>query len=146
MDETTSAIESEMAMLLRLADRNRRSPALESTLDRSAYLVLSVLEQQRVANISTIAEALRLDASTVTRQVVAMEAAALVERRRDPADGRGTLVVATPHGITQLAATREVRSAVYADVLADWAFADREALGALLHRLNDDLDRYARRH
>ena len=146
MDETTGAIESEMAMLLRLADRNRRSPALESTLDRSAYLVLSVLGQQRVANISTIAEALRLDASTVTRQVVAMEAAALVERRRDPADGRGTLVVATPHGIAQLAATREVRSAVYADVVADWSPADRGTLAALLHRLNVDLDRYARRH
>ncbi len=146
MDETTGAIESEMAMLLRLADRNRRSPALESTLDRSAYLVLSVLEQHQVANISTIAEALRLDASTVTRQVVAMEAAALVERRRDPADGRGTLVVATPHGIAQLAATREVRSAVYADVVADWSPADRGTLAALLHRLNADLDRYARRH
>ena len=53
--------------------------------------------------------------------------------------------VATPHGITQLAATREVRSAVYADVLADWTVADRETLGALLHRLNVDLDRYARR-
>ncbi len=146
MDETTGAIESEMAMLLRLADRNRRSPALESTLDRSAYLVLSVLEQHQVANISTIAEALRLDASTVTRQVVTMEAAALVERRRDPADGRGTLVVATPHGIAQLAATREVRSAVYADVVADWSPADRGTLAALLHRLNADLDRYARRH
>ena len=146
MDETTGAIESEMAMLLRLADRNRRSPALESTLDRSAYLVLSVLEQHQVANISTIAEALRLDASTVTRQVVTMEAAALVERRRDPADGRGTLVVATPRGIAQLAATREVRSAVYADVVADWSPADRGTLAALLHRLNADLDRYARRH
>ena len=146
MDETTGAIESEMAMLLRLADRNRRSPALEPTLERSAYLVLTVLEQQPVANISTIAEALRLDASTVTRQVVAMEAATLVKRRRDPADGRGTLVVATPHGVAQLAATREVRSAVYADVLADWTFGDRQALAALLHRLNLDLDRYARRY
>ena len=33
----------------------------------------------------------------------------------------------------------------YADVLADWTVADRETLGALLHRLNVDLDRYARR-
>lgn len=146
MDETTGAIEREMAMLLRLADRSRRTPALEPTLERSAYLVLSVLEQQPVANISTIAEVLRLDASTVTRQVVAMESAALVERRRDPADGRGTLVVATPRGIAELAATREVRSAVYGDVLADWTPADRTALASLLHRLNADLDAYAHRH
>jgi DNA-binding MarR family transcriptional regulator len=144
MQEPVPQVEAEMALLLRLADRNRRSPLLDNTLERSAYLVLQILENRQPANISAIADALRLDASTVTRQVVAMETAALVERQRDPADGRGTLVVATPHGLAELASTRRARTELYGRVLARWSADERHELATLLHRFNSDLDSYAR--
>ena len=44
MDPAIADVERQVALLLRLADRNRRrSRRLEGTLDRSAYLALGLL-------------------------------------------------------------------------------------------------------
>ena len=145
--DPTSDVELQVALLLRLADHNRRSnPRLDGTLERSAYLALRHLAATGPSGINEIADHLRLDASTVTRQVLAMEAAGLVGRERDERDGRRSIITATPAGHDALAATREARAAVYDDLLAQWSSADRHALAALLGRLNDALDdRAARR-
>ncbi|HEX7805957.1 MAG TPA: MarR family transcriptional regulator, partial [Cellulomonas sp.] len=146
MDETAAAIETEVAMLLRLAGRpTRPSSELAGTLDRSAYLILRLLLAEHSESVNAIADRLRLDASTVTRQVIALEAAGHVTRRRCADDGRSTIVEPTPAGLAALAATRAARSVVYEDVLADWTPADRQALAALLARLNSSLDDRARR-
>ncbi|MNW63163.1 hypothetical protein D3C74_413420 [compost metagenome] len=73
-----------------------------------------------------------------------MEKAGLARRTRDPADGRAVLVEATPQGVDELARHREMRTELYAEVLADWSRLDRALLGELLERLNDDLDAYKR--
>jgi DNA-binding MarR family transcriptional regulator len=141
MDDTIARIEAEVAMLLRLADRNRRTgDALEGTLDRSAYLLLGRLATDGATNVNTLAGRLCLDPSTVTRQVLAMEADALVLRGRDPQDGRATLVTATDRGRAELAATRAARAALYAEMLAAWSPDDRTRMAELLARLNADLD------
>ena len=145
-DLAVTEIEAQVALLLRLADRNRRANSrLADSLERSAYLVLRLLDTTGPAGINEIADHLRLDASTVTRQVLAMESAGLVTRERDPLDGRRAVVTGTPAGVAALAQTRSARAEVYADVLADWDAADREHLAALLTRLNDDLDAHAGR-
>ena len=145
MDDTIARIEAEVAMLLRLADRNRRTgDALEGTLDRSAYLLLGRLADG-AANVNALARQLCLDPSTVTRQVLAMEADALVRRSRDPQDGRATLVTATDRGRAALAGTRAARAALYSSMLADWPPDDRTVMAKLLARLNADLDARARR-
>lgn len=142
--DPTADVELQVALLLRLADHNRRSnPRLGGTLDRSAYLALRHLAATGPAGINEIAHHLRLDASTVTRQVLAMEAAGLVSRERDTHDGRRAVITATPAGHEALAATREARGAVYDELLADWAPADRRDLAVLLQRLNDALDNRA---
>ena len=144
MDDVIGRIESEVAMLMRLADRNRRGGALEKTLDRSAYLLLRQLTTVGDGNVNTLARQLVLDPSTVTRQVLAMEDAGLIERGRDPQDGRATLVTATARGREALASTRAARAELYAKVLADWSDADRSSIADLLTRLNADLDARAR--
>jgi DNA-binding MarR family transcriptional regulator len=146
MEQTAAAVEAGVAMLLRLAGRpTRPSAELHSALDRSAYLILRLLEAEGSESITAIADRLRLDASTVTRQVIAMESAGHVTRRRDAADGRSTIVEATAHGLDTLASTRAARSRVYDDVLRDWSPADRQMLAELLERLNASLDDRARR-
>lgn len=146
MDPTTAAIETEVAMLLRLAGRPARpSSGFDGSLDRSAYLILKFLLTEHSASVNEIADHLRLDASTVTRQVIALETAGHVTRRRATDDGRSTIVEPTPAGLAALAAARAARSAVYEDVLADWTAAERQALAALLARLNVSLDDRARR-
>ncbi|WP_456844529.1 MarR family winged helix-turn-helix transcriptional regulator [Cellulomonas sp. P5_C6] len=143
-DDAVVAVETQVALLLRLADRSRRATTrLASTLERSAYLALRLLDTTGPAGINEIADHLRLDASTVTRQVLAMEAAGYVTRERDVHDGRRAVVTMTPAGAAALAETRAARADVYADVLSDWSDDERRQLAVLLTRLNDDLDSHA---
>ena len=146
MDDSIATVEGEIAMLLRLAARpSRPSHELHGTLDRSAYLVLRLLDVEQHAHINAIADRLRLDASTVTRQVIAMESAGYVTRRSDPDDGRTIVVEPTASGLEALAETRAARATVYARVLGDWDPEDRQQLSTLLTRLNAALDENARR-
>ena len=146
MDDDVRTIEAQVAMLLRLSDRTRRSAARAGELERSAYLVLGVLTQDGPASVNAIADALRLDPSTVTRQVLAMEQAGHVTRGADPADGRVTLVSPTAAGEAALARTRDERSRLYGEILDGWSDGDRAALAQLLTRLNADVDVWGRAH
>ena len=144
-EDPVSTVEAEVAMLLRLAERSRRSSARRlGELDRSAYLVLGVLTADGASSVNAIADALRLDPSTVTRQVLAMEQAGLVSRTPDEVDRRVTIVATTPAGDQALARTREIRAGIYREVMAGWSQAERTELATLLHRLNTDLDDWAR--
>jgi DNA-binding MarR family transcriptional regulator len=141
VDDPVQDVELQIALLLRLADRNRRRTArLDRTLERSAYLALRQLAAHGPCGINEIAEHLRLDASTVTRQVLAMEAAGHVTRERDDRDGRRAVVTMTQAGADALASTREARAEVYDELLGDWSTDDRRLLADLLTRLNADLD------
>jgi len=141
VDDPVQDVELQIALLLRLADRNRRRTArLDGTLERSAYLALRQLAAHGACGINEIAEHLRLDASTVTRQVLAMEAAGHVTRERDDRDGRRAVVTMTAAGAAALESTREARAEVYLDLLGGWTQDDRRLLADLLTRLNADLD------
>jgi DNA-binding MarR family transcriptional regulator len=147
-------IELELAQLLRRAERTaataRHAPAdakpsvFTGILDRSAYLLLHDLLLNGPENVNTLAAHLGLDASTVTRQVVAMERAGLARRTRDPLDGRAVVVEPTSQGLDDLARHREMRAELYAEVLSAWSRPDRALLAKLLERLNDDLETYKR--
>lgn len=147
-DDDYGAVESQVALLLRLSDRSRRWAPHRRTgeLDRSAHLVLGVLTEGGARSVNSIAEALRLDPSTVTRQVLAMEQSGLVDRGTDPRDRRVTLVTPTDDGRAALDRTRQIRSSLYREVLGDWAPEDRDRLTQLLTRLNTDLDAWEQRH
>jgi len=136
-----SDVEREVAVLFRRADASR---TLAGHLDRSAYQILLALGSRGPLNINTLAQALNLDASTVTRQVVAIERSGLVERRRDDEDRRSVVVQTTPLGHEELRVHREARAATYAQVLAGWDEDDRRRLAAMLQRLNASLDDYRR--
>jgi len=146
-DDSLRTIEAQVAMLLRLSDRTRRAGArARGEIERSAYLVLGVLAADGPTSVNAIADALRLDPSTVTRQVLAMEQAGQVVRAADASDGRVTLVRPTDEGLAALARTRDVRAAVYGEVLAAWPGDDLAELARLLTRLNEDVDTWGRAH
>ncbi|GCE77489.1 MarR family winged helix-turn-helix transcriptional regulator [Cellulomonas biazotea] len=141
MDDPVPDVEEQVALLLRLADRNRRrSNRLDGTLERSAYLALRHLALAGPSGINEIAAHLRLDGSTVTRQVLAMETAGYVTRGRDDADGRRAVVTMTEAGARALEHTRAVRAEVYGEILRRWSTEDRRTLADVLTRLNTDLD------
>ena len=145
--EVLGAIETQVAMLMRLGEASRRATGLKPhrALDRAAYVILRYLQQDGPQNVSALADRLNLYGSTVTRQVTALQHDGLVERQRDPHDGRGTVVAATEVGLKQVDAVRAARIALYDKVLSDWTPDDREQLAGMLERLTGALDECVRR-
>jgi DNA-binding MarR family transcriptional regulator len=145
-DDVLGTIETQVALLMRLGEATRRSTGgrAHRALDRAAYVILRRLQSDGPLNVSALADALNLDGSTVTRQLTTLEKDGLIERRRDPADGRGTVVDATPKGLAQVDAVAEARRVLYQQVLSDYSPADREELAATLERFNGALDSFMR--
>jgi DNA-binding MarR family transcriptional regulator len=146
-DEVLGTIETQIAMLMRLGEASRRSTGLKPhrALDRAAYVILRHLQQHGPQNVSTLAGRLNLDGSTVTRQVTALQHDGLVERHRDPRDGRGTVIEPTDKGLTQVNAVRQARRALYDKILNDWSPEQRADLAGMLERLTASIDEYVRR-
>jgi DNA-binding MarR family transcriptional regulator len=146
-DEVLGAIETHIAMLMRLGEASRRSTGLKPhrALDRAAYVILRHLQQDGPQNVSALAARLNLDGSTVTRQVTALQRDGLVERHPDPRDGRGTVIEPTQKGLAQVDAVRQARRALYDKVLHDWTSAQRADLARALERLTVSIDDYVRR-
>jgi DNA-binding MarR family transcriptional regulator len=141
-DASLGEIETQIALLMRLAEATRRATPLAAhrALDRAAYVILRHLADAGPQNVSALAARLNLDGSTVTRQVTAMQRAGLIRREADPHDGRGTVVAPTEAGLRRLAAVRAARGRLYGEMLADWTPEDRETLAVMLRRLNEALD------
>src|SRR5689334_16482853 len=146
-DEVLGAIETHIAMLMRLGEASRRSTGLKPhrALDRAAYVILRHLERDGPQNVSALASRLNLDGSTVTRQVTALERDGLVERQPDPLDGRGTVIEPTEKGLVQVEAVRQARRALYDKILHDWPPEQRADLARALERLTLAIDVYVRR-
>ncbi len=145
-DPSIRAIETEIALLMRRGEATRRAIPMKAhrALDRASYLILRHLDVVGPLNISALATALHLDGSTVTRQVAALVRDGLVSRERDPRDGRGAVVAATPDGLSQMSVVRKAREQLYARLLASWSEEDRRTLATMMHRLNHAMDEYAR--
>jgi DNA-binding MarR family transcriptional regulator len=145
-DDVLGAIETQVALLMRIGETTRRSTGgrAHRALDRAAYIILRRLQSDGPLNVSALADALMLDGSTVTRQLTTLEKDGLIERRRDPADGRGTVVEATPKGLTQVEAVREARRILYGQALSDYTPAEQEELASTLERFTAVLENFAR--
>ena len=139
---TLGRIETQVALLMRLGEATRRATgtAEHRVLDRAAYVILRHLDTAGPQNVSTLAARLNLDGSTVTRQVSAMQRDGLITRAPDPADGRGTVISATPAGLQRMAAVQAARTRLYGDILADWTSDERDTLATMLGRLNEALE------
>ena len=144
---TLGRIETQVALLMRLGEATRRATgtAEHRVLDRAAYVILRHLDTAGPQNVSTLAARLNLDGSTVTRQVSAMQRDGLIARAPDPADGRGTVISATPAGLQRMAAVQAARTRLYGDILADWTSDERDTLATMLGRLNEALESRTRR-
>jgi DNA-binding MarR family transcriptional regulator len=134
-------IETEMTRLARTIALLGRSPEVESGLDRAGYLLLRTLERIGPASINTIATAVGLDGSTVTRQVSTMKELGLVERETNPGDRRSCIISPTTTGRDLMRRVRRVRRGNLDEVTSDWSDDERNTLGRLLAKLNDSISR-----
>jgi DNA-binding MarR family transcriptional regulator len=132
-------IELELMKLVRHLETFGRRSSLYVRVDRAGYLAMRMLEDLGPANTNALAKALRLDASTVTRQITALERHGFVERCSNPADGRSSTIVLTPEGRQSMHEVERVRRRCIEAVVSDWDDAEQVDLGSALTRLNGSL-------
>lgn len=139
--DPVDVLETEMTRLARTIALVGRPPEAACGVDRAGYLLLRTLERIGPASINTIAAAVGLDGSTVTRQVAAMKELGLVERTTNPGDRRSCIISPTADGRTVMRQMRRQRRSNLDAVTSDWTDDDRTALGRLLTKLNDSIAR-----
>src|SRR3954468_20354541 len=115
------------------------SSASTHPVDPSGAMVLARLEELGPVRLSTLAQVLCLDISTVSRQVPVLERHGWVERQRDPEDNRAQLLDLTDAGRHVLDDVRRSRVEVLRRLLPDWSEAELKVFARQLHRFNDDV-------
>jgi DNA-binding MarR family transcriptional regulator len=130
----------QLGLFLRLVERmyaDLKETANGLDLDRAAYTLLARIAGEGPARLTTLADDVRLDLSTVSRQVAALEAAGLVTRTTDSSDRRAWVIQATPSGAATFSRNREIWVATMRELFADWTDEERAEFARLFTRLNE---------
>jgi DNA-binding MarR family transcriptional regulator len=99
------------------------------------YAILALLDEGERETQGAIAHALGYDKAQLVGLLDELEAAGLVERRRDTADRRRHLVVMTPAGKKTLEGLRQLSADLEGAFLGSLSDGEREKLHALLLKL-----------
>lgn len=133
-----TAVETIQREMTIFARRARASAGrMHPELSLVSYTLLGHLEESGGCRATDLAAHYALDKSTVSRQVAALERAALIERRVDPDDHRVQVLHLTGAGRRILAQVTESRRAAFRERLADWPEDDLERFASYLVRYND---------
>lgn len=141
--DVVATIELELLKLVRQLETYGRRSSLYVQVDRAGYLAMRMLDCLGPVSTNTLAQALRLDASTVTRQVTALERGGFIERRADRADKRSSSIVLTTEGRRCMHDVQQQRRTGIEALVGDWGTAERSAFGLALARLNASLEQSA---
>ena len=138
----TQELELQLAMMARRLSKPVRlhGPSGFTVLDRPAYQALWRICDEGPVRPTTLAGLLEVDLSVVSRQVRSLEDAGFVHRQTDPHDARAALVSATDAGRDAFERTKQQRTEVLDEVLAEWPEAEREVFVRLLTRFNEQLE------
>lgn len=129
-------IEQELTLLVRRAQKvTLRGAGHEGPVERATYAILCRLHDAGAQRPGALADHFRLDASTISRQVAALEQAGLVERAPDVADRRAFLLRLTSHGEEVLTTTRSERRSVVRALLTSRPPETVETFAALLRHV-----------
>ncbi|MDX3072555.1 MarR family winged helix-turn-helix transcriptional regulator [Streptomyces sp. NPDC088354] len=137
MGRATHEVEYEQMLLSRYELLRHR----DSSLERSAYILLSRIRVQGPMSIGELSDAFALDASTLNRQTAAAMRAGLVERIADPEGGMARKFRITDKGAQMLDEVRDSSIGGLDKVMADWPDEDIAAFAAYLRRFNTDIER-----
>ena len=137
-DPRVAALEVELSLLARHhLHPSQHGP--DRLLDRSGYALLSRLELGPL-NLKQLAEAFRLDPSTVNRQVNALVRARLLEKAPDPNGAVARVLRPTTEGLRLLHADRAVVREQVGRVLEGWDSTEVDELSRLLEKLNGSIE------
>ena len=129
--ETPSEIREELAprlrwVITRMARRLRQEAGTD--LGPSQVAALATIERHGPLSPSELAKLERIKRPTATRILRHLEEAALVERIKDPEDGRGSILSVTAAGRTHLKRLRARKTAYLATRLDGLSSEDRQTI------------------
>ncbi len=110
------------------------------TYDRSANVLLLLVDQVGPLRVADLAASCHVDASTVSRQAAELVREGLLRRQADPADGRASLMALTVAGRRQVADLIRRRREFFAQVVADWDVGELGEFLSMLTRFVDDIE------
>lgn len=138
---TDTAAKLRMA-IVRTSRRLRQEAAAEETgLTPTSTATLASIGRFGPLTPSELAQIERVKRPTMTRTLASLEAAGLVERTPDPADGRSSLVAVNAAGRERLRLLRGRKNAYLARRMRKLPAADVEALeraAEILDRMRED--------
>lgn len=117
-----------------------RARAVRPDLQPASYLVLTHLDERGPTRSSAVVEELGSDKGAVSRQMQHLEELGLLERTRDPDDGRAFLLSLSDDARARLDRVRHERWERCDERLAAWSVADLSALADQLARYNATLE------
>lgn len=135
---TVEVLEQELTLLAR-HQLSSAQHAPDLVLDRSGYQLLSRLELEPLT-LKQLAEAFRLDVSTVNRQVASLRRKGLAERIESPDGGIARLLRPTRKGLSMLHQDRATRHTQVSRVLESWDPLEVDALRGLLAKFNTSIE------
>ncbi|MEV1172863.1 MarR family winged helix-turn-helix transcriptional regulator [Nonomuraea sp. NPDC049784] len=140
LNTTVVAFRSLVTTLNRAKTHERLTEAAGVRLDRpDVQILVHLLDAGEPHRIGAIAAGLQVESPHVTRHVASLEQRKLVERVRDPDDGRAWRIALTEQGAEVASRCRRVTTEWFEGALADWPEADRTELSRLMGKLSDDL-------
>lgn len=139
--ESLVRLEQEVGVLVRRIRRviAERARLVHPDLQPASYLMLSHVAENGPMRASSVADLFTVDKGAISRQVTHLMELGLVEKSRDPEDGRAWLLTATPDAVERLRTVAEQRRTYLAERLDGWEAGDLERFTDLLARYNDSL-------
>ena len=105
-------------------------------LDSTSIAAISVLDRIGPQRPSALADHLVTGASNVSKVLGRLEASNLIERRKDTADARATLIHLTPAGADVAAAFIRAGDGMLNELLDGWSEKEKHLLTQLTQRLD----------
>ena len=112
-DDAVTAVAAGLRLAVTRTARRMRQEA-GTGLSPSQVSALAIVERHGPLSPSELADRERVKRPTATRVVARLEELGVVERERDPADGRGSLLAVTPSGRELLRSLRRRKTAYLA--------------------------------
>jgi len=138
--EAANQLGTDLVRVMKLFHAMRQhAPRLHPAVDATAYPVLFTLESGP-KRVSTLAECVHSDVSTVSRQASMLAQHDLVEKLPDPDDRRAAMLSLTPAGKALIERLRTQRGEWFRSMLQDWSETEAEQFAAQLDRFAGALE------
>lgn len=139
-EQTASELGTSVVRLVKLFSAMRQhAPKLHPGADVAAYPIMFWLAQGP-RRVSSLADCVHSDVSTVSRQVTGLAAHGLVTKLSDPDDRRASILSLTDEGRSVVDRLHQQRIRWFQDMLADWEPDDIETLRTLLGRFSSAVE------